>query len=183
MGNMFCKAWKDEEALGESHGAANFSNDRDRVCRYTLLRKWNDDPPCVFILLNPSKANEFENDNTIARCVQHAKRYIKNKDGQPIKFGGVRIVNIFPCISTDPSKIKDLISSCDTSKNDIAIDESCTGAGLVICAWGCHGKEQGETVYKRLTTQGIVLYRFDSNKDGTPKHPLYIKYGKQPVEW
>jgi len=42
--------------------------------RYSLTRTW--DPalePLVFILLNPSTADETANDPTVTRCIGHAK--------------------------------------------------------------------------------------------------------------
>lgn len=50
--------------------------DRTGKFRYLLERTWNtEDPPAVFIMLNPSTADELEDDPTIRRCVNFAKKW------------------------------------------------------------------------------------------------------------
>lgn len=36
-----------------------------RLYRYKLWRKWGDAPPAVFVMLNPSTADEIDNDPTV----------------------------------------------------------------------------------------------------------------------
>ncbi len=47
----------------------------DRRYRYRLTREWDQEKPKVlFIGLNPSTADEIEDDATIRRCIGFAKR-------------------------------------------------------------------------------------------------------------
>jgi hypothetical protein len=65
-----------------------------REYRYLLTRIW--DPavkPVVFLMLNPSTADAFEDDPTSRRCTGFAKR-----EGA----GGLVVVNLFGLRSTDP---------------------------------------------------------------------------------
>ena len=71
---------------------ATFSIDRKH--RYSLWRIWDAELPFVmFIGLNPSTANEDENDATI-RSVER----ISKSNG----YGGFYMMNCFAYISTDP---------------------------------------------------------------------------------
>jgi hypothetical protein len=55
----------------DRHGAV-FSDDREY--RYRLWRTWDvDKPTAAFVMLNPSTADETENDPTIRRCIGFAK--------------------------------------------------------------------------------------------------------------
>ncbi|WP_269844885.1 DUF1643 domain-containing protein [Trinickia soli] len=58
-----------------------------------------------------------------------------------------------------------------------------------MCAWGSHPaarKRDGSVVdlMRDAATQG-KLFHLGLNKDGSPKHPLYIAAGVQPerLEW
>lgn len=46
-----------------------------RQCRYELGRNFIENPknPAIFLMLNPSKADECIDDRTIKRCIQFAK--------------------------------------------------------------------------------------------------------------
>jgi hypothetical protein len=48
----------------------------DRVYRYSLMRVWDESLPLlVVIALNPSRADETENDPTIEKEIKYAKRW------------------------------------------------------------------------------------------------------------
>lgn len=158
-------------SLFEKSGAV-FSDCRQY--RYRLWRQWGNQPPAVFVMLNPSTADEIDNDPTVERCERRARA---------MGFGGLRVANIFALRSTDP---KALYLSADPvgPENDAAIVESVTGAGLVICAWGGHGLYQcrGDAVLNLMRNICTPHY-LKLNRDGTPAHPLYIGYGVKPQEW
>ncbi len=70
---------------------AIFSEDRKH--RYVLIRIWDETKPMMmFIGLNPSKADEKDNDNTITKVEKIAKY-----NG----FGGCYMTNLFSYVSTD----------------------------------------------------------------------------------
>ena len=67
------------------HSDAYFS--KDRIYRYALWRIWNHNlPKVVFIGLNPSTADEIEDDPTIRRCMSYADNW---------GYGGYIMGNIF----------------------------------------------------------------------------------------
>ena len=75
---------------------AKFS--KDRIYRYALWRIWDDTlPKLLFIGLNPSTADEINDDPTMRRCIRFSK---------DLGYGGFIMGNIFAYRSTDPKKLK-----------------------------------------------------------------------------
>ena len=69
-----------------------------RKYRYALWRTWDESKPNVMIIgLNPSTADENENDPTITRCINFAKSW---------GYGGVCVTNLFAYCATVPSDMK-----------------------------------------------------------------------------
>lgn len=146
----------------------------DRRYRYRLTRVWDDSLPTVcFIMLNPSTADEVQNDPTIERCRRRASQ---------MGFGGLVAVNIFALRSTDPAR---LYVEADPvgPENDAHIRDAATASGLVICGWGEHGSllQRGATVLTLLRDAGVIPHALKMNLDGSPAHPLYIGYRVLPT--
>lgn len=144
--------------------------------RYRLWRIWDDSvPPAVFVMLNPSTADEVANDPTVERCERRARA---------MGYGGLRVANIFALRSTDPKALYEHDAPVGADNNK-AIIESAVDAGIVVCAWGKHGLHigRGRTVLEMLRKAGVTPHYLKLNKDGTPAHPLYIGYDVKPQEW
>ncbi len=144
--------------------------------RYSLTRVWDADASrVVFVMLNPSTATEIQNDPTIERCEQRARR---------LGFGGFRAVNIFALRATDP---RDMRAAEDPEGPDNAqqLREASEWADTVIAAWGVHGehRNQGPMAADQLRAAGYQLYHLGLTKAGHPRHPLYLPYSAQPVLW
>lgn len=169
----------------------------DRVYRYRLWRIWDRAKPrLLFCMLNPSTADEVKNDPTVARCQRRALALGDT-------FGGVEVVNIFALRSTDPKALyshprpigevlkSNRIGSTYTvgEENDSHIWAACGEAGMVIAAWGEHGKHlgRGAAVKHRLMAscrlRRINLCALKVNASGEPAHPLYLPYDLQPFEF
>lgn len=135
-----------------------------RSWRYALWRRWNiSRKMALFICLNPSTADETQDDPTIRRCIGFAKSW---------DCGGLYIANIFAYRSTDPKalyKIPDPIGA----DNDFWIKKLSREAKITICGWGTHGnyQDRGSKVLD-IIREPHCLGR---NKDGSPKHPLYLR--------
>lgn len=142
--------------------------------RYRLWRRWGEGAPLLFVMLNPSIASATENDPTVERCQRRAAN---------LGFPALEVVNLFARIATDPV---DLASFDDPigPENDTAILEAARGAGMIVCAWGVHGKLKGRgaVVAAMLRANGIPLYALGLTKDGMPRHPLYLPYHARPFE-
>lgn len=143
--------------------------------RYRLWRVWGEAAPAVFVMLNPSTADEIANDPTVERCERRARA---------MGYGGLRVANIFALRSTDPSALYGHQNPVG-EENDQAILDSITGAGVVVCAWGGHGNlnRRGAAVLDIIRNAGVTPHYLTLNKDGTPKHPLYVGYDVKPTAW
>lgn len=144
--------------------------------RYSLTRVWGAGAARVaFIMLNPSTATEVQNDPTIARCEQRARR---------LGYGGFRAVNIFALRATDP---RDMRAAADPEgpDNAAALIDAANWADTVIAAWGVHGayRDQGPAVATTLRNAGYRLHHLGLTKAGHPRHPLYLSYTAQPALW
>lgn len=141
--------------------------------RYGLSRVWNTDtPPLLFIMLNPSTADEHRNDPTVARCETRARS---------MGYGGVMIANIFAFRATRPQDLK-LADAPVGALNDAVLTHWTRQAGMTIAAWGVHGGHQNQAPKVAQTLDG-PLYHLGLTKDGHPRHPLYVSFATQPAEW
>lgn len=139
-----------------------------RLYRYDLWRKWGDEPYCMFVGLNPSTADETQDDPTIRRCVGYAKRW---------NYGGLCMTNLFAFRATQP---KDMMAAQDPigPDNDRTLTTLSRGAGIVVAAWGKDGKHMGRD--KQVMALLPHLYCLKQNKDGSPAHPLYLRGDAKP---
>lgn len=129
----------------------------------------------LFIMLNPSKATEVQNDPTVERCERRARA---------LGFGAFQVTNIFAWRETDPFKMRKA-SDPIGPENDAAILAGVSWADQVIAAWGTHGAhlDRGPQMTAMLRATGKPLFTLGLSKHGHPKHPLYISYSQQPVLW
>lgn len=151
---------------------ATFSE--DRIYRYALWRRWPGDGRgiCIFIGLNPSTANELDDDPTIRRCIGYAKMW---------GFQELRMLNLFAYRSTDPKKMlahRDPIGP----ENDYYISHHIMCASLVIAAWGMRGDHLYRGAAVRAKYRG-KLRVLGLTKHRQPLHPLYLPKSLEPVAW
>ncbi len=71
--------------------------------------------------------------------------------------------------------------------NDAALLQMATrtidSGGIIICAWGTHGKHRGRGDQVRKLLDGFPLHYLRLTQGGFPEHPLYIGYEVKPVRW
>lgn len=149
------------EVFSKDYGAL-FSN--NRKYRYSLWRIWDKEKPlAMFIGLNPSKADETENNPTIRSVERIAKA-----NG----YGGFYMMNCWAYISTDPEKLMDHKFNL---KNDLMLITISVKCKDVVFAWGSFKivKETGRD--KELIRMFPNAKALGINKNGSPKHPLYCK--------
>jgi hypothetical protein len=171
-----------------------------RRYRYTLWREWGrmdprnnleipglgtffsfEDSYVQFIGLNPSTADETQDDPTVRRCIQYAKDW---------GFGALCMTNAFAWRDTDPEKMKavpypigEMVQDDEIGafwqQNDIWLNQISAQAGLVIAAWGKNGRHLGRDAEIKAFIPD--LHCLGVNADGTPKHPLYLRKTLKPV--
>jgi hypothetical protein len=150
-----------------------------RTHRFSLSRVWDDSLPAFIVIgLNPSTADETEDDPTIRRCIAFAKR-----EG----CGSLIMLNLFSFRATDPKELKQYngISLSDDGRNyrlakEIVSREFAKGA-IIVCAWGVGGALYDTGHYFRMLLGKYPLKCLGHTKEGHPRHPLYIK-ADQPLE-
>lgn len=139
--------------------------------RFILWRDWG--PKCLrnfvqVIGLNPSTATEEENDPTLRRVIAFAKR-----EGA----AGLVMTNRFSFRSTNPNALYEMLAEQHRLKeNDRFLRDVAKYARLRIAAWGTHGDCLGRAaaVVKMMEQDGRALHCLGRNKDGSPRHPLYV---------
>jgi len=132
--------------------------------RFRLIRRWSDGKSILFIMLNPSIADENREDPTVRRCIGFAHQW---------GYGSLEVRNIFSLVSTDPRQLYD--SNDPIGPMDILYPGD--DFDKVIVAWGNHGSYmgRGKEVIRYLLDNKIDVYHFGLTKMGEPKHPLYLK--------
>lgn len=151
----------DSPILRDDRTGADLSDDREY--RYRLWRTWDAEMPTVaFVMLNPSTADESEDDPTIRRCIGFAKEW---------GYGTLVVGNLFAYRATDPSELRDHPDPVGP-ENDERLSRIVDEADKVVVAWGNHGEFQGrgDEVTALLDAD---LYALDITKRSQPVHPLY----------
>jgi len=147
---------------------------KNRKHRYALWRVWDSKkPPAMFIGLNPSTADETENDPTVTRCIERSKQ---------MGHGGLLMGNIFAFRATDPDVL--LVARDPVGpETDEWLLHMARKASVIVAAWGAHGKhlDRGRTIVELL--RGHPLMCLGQTKGGHPKHPLYLAYSLRPVPY
>jgi len=147
--------------------------------RYTLWRDVRDlmtqaraDDYLMIIGLNPSTATETEDDNTNRSCIRVTRRF---------GFAWLLMTNLFALRETSPEQMKQHAAPIGADNNGILL-EYAAGAGLILCAWGCHGSHlnRADSVARLLAPYKLQCLR--KNRDGSPKHPLYLP-ALDPKPW
>ncbi len=150
---------------------AQFSNDRNY--RYALWRTWKPgDGHVLFIGLNPSTADEKEDDPTIRRCIGFAK---------DSGYGGMNMVNLFAYRATNPREMMKAESPIGP-KNNHYLQMYFDPIGFNIACWGIWGVylNRGQQVRDMLGDE--CLHCFGLTKNGEPRHPLYLPKRAEIIE-
>jgi hypothetical protein len=159
-------------------GGAELSEDRTK--RYLLWRPTGvrGGKTCTFVMLNPSDADEAVDDATVRRCIGFAARW---------GFSTMKIVNLFAFRTPHPKKLAQLVDAAGgvrDTKNIARVRLACKDA-FVVCAWGAHGKLNGqdERVARILELDGVRLHALGFCANGCPKHPVRLPSKLTPVPW
>lgn len=144
--------------------------------RYWLSRpkeiKHPDRCAALFVMLNPSTAGASEDDPTVRRCRGFARRWGCN---------GVVVGNLYALRSTNP---KALWTASDPvgPDNDIWLLRLARDHGNVVCAWGASAKPgRVSAVVKSMRGAGARLFCLGQTKNGSPRHPLYVRSDQQLI--
>ena len=115
----------------------------------------------TYIMLNPSTADNHSDDKTIRRLVFFTKKF---------GFGGFYVGNLYPIITPFISELYEYLSH-DKMKNRKNIKFMIEKSEQIVYAWGNTIKHTPEWINKIVKNPMC----FGQNKNGSPKHPLYLK--------
>lgn len=144
-----------------------------RRYRYWLVRTWDKTlEPVVFVMLNPSTADDVRDDRTVARCKDFAKSW---------GHGGIEVVNLFAWISTSPGGLV-LASDSVGKENDRAITTACSSRRVIV-AWGGPASPYPARLREVLAIIRQVARSVEClgrTKDGLPLHPSRLRADTLP---
>src|SRR5208282_2620744 len=142
----------------------------DRSYRYWLLRVWDDSLPVNCTCgVNPSTADERENDPTIRKDIGFSERQ---------GFGGLLKVNLSAFRSTVPKPARlQPIGEFNTPAHIRQYFDAWRAKQFTAC-WGRNGK-YFENQAKALLAEFSDAVCFGKNPDGTPRHTLMLPYSSQ----
>jgi hypothetical protein len=160
------------------HGADMAVLSPDHTYRYVLERNWGPGPAVCWIGLNPSTADAFTDDPTARRIRDFTKKFAPGA-------GGFILTNLYALRATDPRQLRthnDPGGPYNRTHLLSVVHAAHDARQLVIAAWGTQGGRDGhgDRVAAVLNMAGIKLHCLGTNKDGSPKHPLYVK-GDTPL--
>ena len=143
-----------------------------RKYRYSLTRAWNlSQKPALFIGLNPSTADEKNDDPTIRRCMHYAYEW---------GFGGLIMLNLFAFRATLPSDLRKSKFPVGQENNQFIVDSQYE-AGIVVVAWGNNGNLLNrDQAVLQLISNPMCL---NINNSGQPAHPLYQRKDISPKKY
>jgi hypothetical protein len=143
--------------------------------RYLLTRRWGPGGTLLYVMLNPSTADERKNDPTIERCERRARA---------AGFGAFAVANLFAWKATLPADLKRAADPVGAPNDEILLTAAAQ-ADLVLCGWGTHGAHlgRGAEVRRRLAARSLPLWSLGLTKEGHPRHPLYVAYAAAPQRW
>lgn len=123
----------------------------------------------MFIGLNPSTADEAQDDPTLRRCINYAQAW---------GFGSVCTANLFAFRATEPMDMKKAKNPVG-DKNDKWLKKLVTESDLIIAAWGNDGNFLDRSTLVREFLPELHCLKI--NKSGEPAHPLYQRANLRPV--
>lgn len=138
--------------------------------RYSLSRTWDNNKAAVmFIGVNPSRADATYNDATIIRCINFAKSW---------GYGSLWFGNLYSYRTPYPTELVLNLETACNDKTDYELGLMIQKSDRVICAWGSWTfegfKERARMVHDLVRMLHKNPYCLGTNKDGQPKHPLYL---------
>ena len=149
---------------------AELSNCRNY--RYALWRTWDDEKgKAMFIGLNPSTADEIEDDRTIKRCISYAKQW---------GYGGIIMGNLFAYRTPSPAEM--MMSNDPVGpENDTWLKRLSEEADIVVAMWGNSGSflNRSNEVVKMFPSLMCLCI----TNAGQPHHTRGLPDGIKPIPY
>lgn len=146
----------------------------DGKYRYSLFRQWESPALSVtFLMLNPSTADADLDDPTIRRCIGFAKSW---------GYGKIEVVNLYALRAADPDSLYIAADPIGPKNASYLADAF---RNRTVCAWGTHPKARamGSVLEMTMAGIGVESWCLGTTKDGSPKHPLYLRADTALIPW
>lgn len=141
--------------------------------RYVLSRTWGLEPPLVFVMLNPSTADDRVDDPTIRKCIGFARRE---------KCGGIVVVNLYAWRATSPADMKKAADPIGPDNNRFIYSAVTGPCEKVVVAWGANAEPaRARDVLKLIRDAGKEPLCLGKTNSLQPRHPLMLAYAT-PLE-
>jgi hypothetical protein len=137
-----------------------------RTWRYSLTRDvapLTGEGTVVFVGLNPSTADETQDDPTIRRCVGFAQRW---------GYARLKMLNLYAYRATDPRELRTAADPVGPD-NDHVLSVVFGGCDLIVAAWGVGAAPARVAAIMDWPLRPRVCLGL--TKDGAPRHPLYAR--------
>lgn len=159
----------------------NAKFNEDRTHRFFLSRLWdNAHSKILFIGINPSTADETEDDHTVTRLIKFSQSW---------GFGGFTIVNLYSFITPEPDDMKKFYMGLSKHQLNLHNKENLNEilrrariCSMVVFCWGANADLDDIMAYKLVRTFKDA-YCFGHTKDGHPKHPLFLASHTQLIKF
>lgn len=159
--------------------------DSVRAYRYLL---WYDNllfPPAIapypkvvtWVMLNPSTADETEDDPTIRRCIGFSRAW---------GFDTMEVVNLFSLRSPNPVALRKHAQPVGGRDALSHAWDSILRADRIVVAWGANPMASESPVYEWLGGGSLFegkTFCLGHTRGGQPKHPLYLPADTELEPW
>lgn len=158
----------------EPGASAAFSE--NELHRYMLERQISDAEPCRVLFccgLNPSTADAFKVDPTVRREISFGRlwgctQYLK---GNAYGWRDKKPANMWRARKAGHDIVGALNDACIASMLVAVRDRG----GIALACWGAHAEHDRVMALVELAADvGVRWQCLGTNKDGSPKHPLYL---------
>jgi hypothetical protein len=128
-------------------------------------------------MLNPSIADASLDDPTIRRCIGFAKSW---------QCTSLTVVNLFALRATDPKELgKAMDQGVDyvgpENHKHVSEQLAAHSHGVIVAAWGANPMAAMAGSHQAFVDAGAQC--LGMTKDGSPKHPLYVRADQPLVPW
>jgi len=134
--------------------------------------------PCVlWIMLNPSTADEQQDDRTIGRVKAFTRR---------LGYSGLTVVNLYALRSTDPRGLWAADNPVGPDNDTVIAREAFTAVNdgvPIIAAWGSNARPERVAQVLALPHVAARLHCLGVTKSGAPRHPLYLRADAALTPW
>lgn len=137
--------------------------------RYRLWRRWaSKGKPIMWLMLNPSTADETFDDPTIVRCKGFSERW---------GYSAMWIGNLYAYRTKSPHELmrqlrEEPLEKVRGPENSRHLAEMALECERIVVAWGTFGPAASPEKLRALAPNGV--WCLGLNAHGSPRHPLYL---------